>query len=151
MSIEQKYVDVAVAHRRAIHRRPEPGWCEFETTHRVVTTLKSLGYEVKLGLDAIEPTAVMGRNEAEVKAAVARALKAGVTQSFIDQTQGYTGAVGLLDTGREGPVTALRFDMDCVMVEESTDPAHEANVGGYASEIAVVCTPVDTMLIRQRA
>ncbi len=135
MSIEQKYVDVAVAHRRAIHRRPEPAWCEFETTYRVVTTLKSLGYEVKFGLDAIEPAAVMGRNETEVKAAIARALKAGVDQSFIDQTQGYTGAVGLLDTGREGPVTALRFDMDCVMVEECSDPAHEANVGGYASEI----------------
>lgn len=136
MSIEQKYVDAAVAHRRAIHKRPEPGWCEFETTYRVVSTLKDFGFEVKYGLDAIEPAAVMGRNEAEVDAAIARAIEVGVPQTFIDQTGGFTGAVGLLDTGREGPVTALRFDIDCVMVEESTDPEHEANQGGYASEIA---------------
>lgn len=26
--------------RRAIHRRPEEGWTEFETTYRVVSTLE---------------------------------------------------------------------------------------------------------------
>ena len=40
----QKYADEAVALRRAIHKRPEEGWTEFETMYRVVTTLEKLGY-----------------------------------------------------------------------------------------------------------
>jgi len=34
---------------------------------------------------------------------------------------GYTGCVGVLDTGRPGPVTTLRFDIDCLAIEELFD------------------------------
>ena len=45
MAIDQKYVDEAVKVRRALHRRPEEGWTEFETTYLIVKTLKSYGFE----------------------------------------------------------------------------------------------------------
>lgn len=47
--------------------------------------------------------------------------------------QGYTGCIALWDTGRLGPVTALRFDIDCVGVQETSDPSHLPNKFGYAS------------------
>ena len=48
--------------------------------------------------------------------------------------QGYTGALAVLDTGRPGTVTALRFDIDALCVPETTDPDHIPNREGFASE-----------------
>ena len=41
--------------------------------------------------------------------------------------QGYTGCIAEFDTGRAGPVTALRFDIDCVGVEETDKEEHLPN------------------------
>ena len=124
-----------IATRRRIHRRPEEGWTEFETNWLVVERLRAIGgFDILLGTKVINPAAVMGRNEALVKEAAERALAHGVPQSFIDETEGYTGCVAVLDTGRPGPTTAFRCDMDCVIVSETTDPAHIPNAEGFASE-----------------
>ena len=124
-----------IATRRRIHRRPEEGWTEFETNWLVVERLRAIGgFDILLGTKVIHPAAVMGRNEALVKEAIERALAHGVPQSFIDETEGYTGCVAVLDTGRPGPTTAFRCDMDCVIVSETTDPAHIPNAEGFASE-----------------
>ncbi len=131
----RNYSDEAVSLRRAIHRRPEEGWTEFETEWLVVKTLRALGWTVRLGTDVVEPSAVMGRDQNKVDAAVARAREAGVPDDFIEETDGYTGVVAEWDTGRVGPVTGFRFDMDCVLVEESADAAHPAVSEGFASEI----------------
>lgn len=135
MPIENKYLDIAVNLRRQLHRRPEPGWCEFETTYQIYNSLAPLGYQLFIGQEAIEPNAVMGRNDHEVKEAIQRAQTQGVPQWFIEQSGQYTGLVATFDTGRPGPTLALRFDIDCVMVEETTDSTHEAVVGNYRSEI----------------
>lgn len=121
--------------RRRIHRRPELGWTEFETTAFVADRLKSLGIEYKLGIDFLDIPSVQGRDEEAVKGAVKRALEHGVSQKFIERTGGYTGLVGTVDTGRPGPTIVLRADLDAVPVQESTEAAHEAVAGGYASEI----------------
>ena len=128
-------LDEMIATRRRIHRCPEEGWTEFETNWLVVERLRAIGgFDILLGTKVINPAAVMGRNEALVKEAVERALAHGVPQSFIDETEGYTGCVAVLDTGRPGPTTAFRCDMDCVIVSETTDPAHIPNAEGFASE-----------------
>ena len=41
--------------------------------------------------------------------------------------------MAIWETGREGPVTAFRFDMDCIAVEENHDETNEAFVGGFDS------------------
>lgn len=131
----ETYIREMIEARRAIHRRPEEGWTEFETTWRVVRTLRARGIKVLTGLDVIAPGAVMGRCPDRVERARVRALEAGVPQSFLDEIGGWTGAVAVIDTGRPGPVTAFRFDLDCVCVTESEDPAHAPRAGGFASEI----------------
>lgn len=124
----------AIETRRCIHKRPEEGWTEFETTYLVWEKLRHLGFDVKVGLDIIEPTAVMGRNLDLVNKAIERAKQSGVPESFIEATSGFTGAVGTLDTGIAGPVTAMRFDMDCVLVDESKDSRHIPAACGFRSE-----------------
>lgn len=39
-----------------------------------------------------------------------------------------------METGKPGPVTAIRVDIDCLPIEETTEPNHEANLGNYHSE-----------------
>lgn len=128
------YVEDMVRIRRRIHRHPEEGWTEFETTWLVTEYLRELGLPVTVGIANINPDDVLGRDPALVQAAIERALAHGVPQSFIDETGGYTGAVAILDTGRPGPVTAFRSDLDCVLVQESLDPSHLPAQLGFASE-----------------
>ena len=134
MTLESYYSEM-IQTRRTIHRRPEEGWTEFETTWLVVKRLRELGWKVQCGRAVISPEHVMGRDEALVTEAISRSRAAGVPEEFLSELAGYTGAVAELDTGRPGPVTAFRCDLDCVCVEETKDPQHEANVGGYASTI----------------
>ena len=123
-----------ISDRRQLHAHPEEGWCEFETTWFIVRRLKALGLTVKAGIDVIEPAAVMGRNPALVEAAQKRAASHGVPEDFIASLKGYTGAMAVCETGRPGPVTALRFDIDSLPIEETEAPEHEANQGHYRSE-----------------
>lgn len=123
--------------RRRIHRRPEEGWTEFETTALVVERLTALGgFEILLGTEVVAPEAVMGRDLALVREAEARAAAHGVPASLLERMQGYTGCVGVLETGRSGPVTVFRFDMDCVLVTECDSDDHPPVRLGFASERA---------------
>ena len=121
--------------RRHIHRRPELGWTEFETTSFVANRLKSLGINYQLGIDFLDIPSVQGRDEKSVAKAIGRALEHGVSQEFIEKTGGYTGVVGILDTNRPGPTIAIRADLDAVPVQETSAEEHEAVKGNYVSEI----------------
>ena len=43
------YVNEMVAHRRHLHKRPEEGWTEFETTYYIVDQLRKMGIPVTVG------------------------------------------------------------------------------------------------------
>jgi amidohydrolase len=43
---------------------------------------------------------------------------------------GVTGVVGVLDTGREGPVVLMRFDMDALPIQEETGAPYASTVNG---------------------
>ena len=130
------YTKQLVEQRRELHQWPEEGWTEFWTTNYIVNKLRSWGYEVLLGTKIINPEQVFGRNEKLVQEGIKNALARGVSQSFIDETEGYTGCVALLDTGKEGPTTAFRFDIDCVCVNETDNPEHKPNKEGFRSQHA---------------
>ena len=134
LEMSDKYFDEMITARRTIHRRPEEGWTEFETMWYVCSHLDQWGIPYLTGTKVINPKFAMGRNEQLVKDAMARALKQGVPQKFLDKTEGYTGAVAVIDTGRPGPVTAFRFDMDALPVRESDAPEHPPVKEGFASE-----------------
>ena len=128
------YVNEMVAHRRHLHKRPEEGWTEFETTYYIVDQLRKMGIPVTVGKANINENEVLGRDPQLVEDGIARALNHGVPQAFIDECDGYTGAVAVIDTGRPGPTTAFRSDIDCVLVRETKDPEHLPNKLGFASE-----------------
>lgn len=128
------YVNEMVAHRRHLHKRPEEGWTEFETTYYIVDQLRKMGIPVTVGKANINEKEVLGRDPQLVEDAITRAVNHGVPQAFIDECAGYTGAVAVIDTGRPGPTTAFRSDIDCVLVRESKDPDHLPNKLGFASE-----------------
>lgn len=127
------YVENAVFLRRELHRIPELGWGEFCTTARIITELEPLGWKVYAGLAQIGLSAVMGRSEKFVEKNLERARAEGVPEALLERMQGYTGCIAEWDTGRPGPVTALRFDIDCVGVQETDNPTHLPNREGFAS------------------
>ncbi|GAB1427586.1 hypothetical protein MASR2M17_10130 [Aminivibrio sp.] len=128
--MRQKLIDL----RRTFHRHAETGWTEFWTTAKVAGILKDLGYTVSTGQEVIKTEAVMGRPSDEMMAEyVQRALDQGADPDWIKKMNGYTGAMGVLDTGRKGPVVAFRFDMDAVDVSEGQDGSHRPRNEGFAS------------------
>lgn len=120
--------------RRWLHSHPEEGWTEFETTHYIYQRLEALGYECTVGKTLVHPDHVLGRNASKVEAAIERAQNRGVPADFITKLEGVTGVIAELRTGRPGPVTVCRFDIDCVCVEESQDACHIPTKEGFASQ-----------------
>ncbi len=91
----------------------------------------------------------MARKPEEVEAAIELARAAGVSEALLERMGGYTGCVGVLDTGRPGPVTTLRFDIDCLAIEETKDENHLPNREGFASpRVAASPTPAGTTATR---
>ena len=71
----ENYIKEMIQTRRAIHRRPEVGWTEFETMWIVCSQLQKWGIPYLLGTKVINPSFVMGRYETEVKDAIQRAIR----------------------------------------------------------------------------
>ncbi|MDR2522851.1 MAG: amidohydrolase [Synergistaceae bacterium] len=130
----QRLEKIMTETRRDLHRYPEGAWTEFRTSAVVAVRLEELGYSLTVGLDTVDPSAVMGRPaQAEVEARIKRAKGQGGNPAWIDKMRGYPGVVAALKTGRPGPVISLRFDMDCVDVDEADSPGHRPNQEGFAS------------------
>ena len=133
MSCLCKYHDELISTRRHLHTMPEEGWSEFTTTAYIVEKLRKLGYEVLMGKKVINPDNCLGRSQKVVEAGLAYARKNGVSEELLKEMDGLTGCVGVMDTGRPGPTLAIRFDIDCVAVTESTDADHIPAKEGFCS------------------
>lgn len=133
MSCLCKYHDELISTRRHLHTMPEEGWSEFTTTAYIVEKLRKLGYEVLMGKKVINPDNCLGRSLKVVEAGLAYARKNGVSEELLKEMDGLTGCVGVMDTGRPGPTLAIRFDIDCVPVTESTDADHIPAKEGFCS------------------
>jgi aminobenzoyl-glutamate utilization protein A len=131
--------DRLVQLRRDLHRHPEPAWCEFYTTARIVEELErigvddlSLGEEVYAAFEG-ERTSVPDADELETWRN--RAVEAGADPEIVDRMgEGYTGAVAVLRMG-DGPTIGIRTDIDGLEREESTADDHRPAAAGFRSEI----------------
>jgi aminobenzoyl-glutamate utilization protein A len=123
-----------VSLRRELHRKPEIGWSEFTTTARIIGLLREYGFEVLAGPKVIKREEALGREPKVVAAGLAYARANGVSEALLAEMEELTGCAGIWRTGRPGPVVAVRFDIDCIGVQESTAPDHFPAQTGFVSE-----------------
>ena len=107
--------------------------------------LESLGVSYRTGHGLVD---VMGRDEEKVRKAMERAISWGVPSDFIESLNGVTGVVAEIDTGRPGPTTACRFDMENKnklkgKIRFIFQPAEEGCRGAYAMSRAGIVDDVD--------
>ncbi len=119
--------------RREFHQYPEIGWSEFLTTAKIVKELRQLGFDVKVGTDVINPEFAFGRRQQVVEKGLSVAREHKVDESLLKEMQELTGCVAVFDSGKPGPVVALRFDIDCVGVTETTDADHIPQQSNFSS------------------
>lgn len=121
--------------RRTRHHMPENAWTEFLTTSDIIHELQRLGIPYVYGKEIHMKEERYGVPSDDVlEACMQRAIREGADPALVEHMRGgYTGVVGILDTGRPGPTTAMRFDIDCNDVDESRDPDHVPTKEGFAS------------------
>lgn len=123
--------------RRDLHMYPETGFLEMRTASIVAHELTKLGYSLQLGIDVMDPDACMGKpSDEETEAHYAWAIENGAHPDFVEHFKdGYTGIVATLDTGKEGPTLAYRFDMDALDIHECEEDAHVPVQKGFRSTL----------------
>lgn len=123
-----------IACRRDLHRHPESGWTEFRTTSIIAETLTELGYDIKMGDQIVCRESMMGVPSAEALARhMERAVEQGADPELVKKMEGgLTGVVGELRCG-EGPLLALRFDIDANDISEARDDKHRPYREGFDS------------------
>lgn len=127
--------EALIRFRRDLHRHPEPGWKEFYTTARLIAALKDHGIPVRYGKEILHRDYLWGYPpQKELDVCMERAVSQGADAGIIKEMDGFTGAMAVIETGNPGPVTALRFDIDCNDVGEDMDPCRLPVKNGFSSE-----------------
>lgn len=124
------------ARRRDFHRYPETAWLEMRTSAIIAKALTELGYEVLTGRQVCLEEARIGVPSREILKEHARlALSQGAPEEYLteDMRQGFTGVIGILRCG-PGPVTALRFDIDALGLNEDQRADHRPYAEGFSSQ-----------------
>lgn len=123
------------ARRRDFHKYPETAWLEMRTSAIIAKTLTELGYEVLTGRCVCLESARYGLpSEEALKKHAATALAQGAPEAYLteEMKEGFTGVIGILRCG-DGPVVALRFDIDALGMNEDHTPQHRPYVEGFSS------------------
>lgn len=123
-------------YRREFHKYPENGWREIRTSARIAEILTDMGYTCLMGPDVVNVDSVIHLvrpDEEELAAIKKRAVEQGADPVFVEQTRGIPGVIAELDTGKEGPITAFRFDIDCLPYDEPKKEGYRPYDENYAS------------------
>lgn len=123
-----------ICYRRDIHEFPEAGWTEFRTTSKIAGILKPLGFTIFLGDEILDQSSILGRDENIIPMHMDRALSQGADPKWLEKMKGFTGVVGILDTGKTGPVISCRFDIDAVETSEAVNMNHFPFREGFSSK-----------------
>lgn len=123
-------------YRREFHKYPENGWREIRTSARIAEILTDMGYTCLMGPDVVNVDSVIHLvrpDEEEMAAVMKRAVEQGADPAFVEKTRGIPGVIAELDTGKEGPVAAFRFDIDCLPYDEPKKEGYRPFDEDYAS------------------
>jgi aminobenzoyl-glutamate utilization protein A len=122
-----------LALRRTLHRYPEPAWCEFYTTARLIEQLSDLPVELRYGPEIHGESRWNVPESETLESWRDRASDHGADPAVLATlAEGYTGLVATLERG-PGPTVALRVDVDGLAIEESTEEGHEPASEGFRS------------------
>lgn len=122
--------------RREFHAHPEPAWCEFYTTSRILEEIETIGVDaVYAGTDAHAMEHRMSvPDDATVDRWYERAGAEGAPNRHLESLQGSpTGAVAELRLG-DDPVVGLWTDVDGLPQHESTSDDHIPAAEGFRSK-----------------
>ena len=124
-----------IEYRREFHHYPEIGWREMRTSARVAEILEGMGYRCLMGDEVVKVESIDFEmlSDEEKKAEMERAIAQGANPDYVKRTNGYPGVICELDTGKEGPVTAYRFDIDCLPYDEPQKEGFRPFDEGYIS------------------
>lgn len=132
MYSNEKLLKQMIKRRRDFHRYPETGWAEFRTTSKIAEALTDAGLGVVYAGDFVRPEHILGCN-VDIEAQIKRAVSQGASPKIIEKMKGLTGLIAEIDTGRPGPITAIRFDIDCVDTTETEKGTHLPMMLGFNS------------------
>lgn len=127
-----KYVE----YRREFHKYPENGWREIRTSARIAEILTGMGYTCFMGEEVVNVDTIISLvrpDEAEVAMLKEQAIRQGANPKFVEATGGIPGVIAEYDTGKKGPVTAFRFDIDCLPYDEPQTEGYRPYDEGFAS------------------
>ena len=124
-----------IEYRREFHHYPEIGWREMRTSARIAEILEGMGYRCLMGDEVVKLESIDFEmlSDEEKKAEMERAVAQGANPDYVKRTNGYPGVICELDTGKEGPVTAYRFDIDCLPYDEPQKEGFRPFDEGYIS------------------
>lgn len=124
-----------IEYRREFHHYPEIGWRELRTSARIAEILEDMGYTCLMGKDVLNEDTISFEmlTDEEKQVEKERAILQGASPAYVERTEGYPGVIVVLDTGKEGPVTAFRFDIDCLPYQEPQKTGFRPFDEGYIS------------------
>jgi len=125
-----------VSFRRALHRHPEPAWCEYYTTSRIIEEIERIGVDdLLVGSELLDGDARMAVPDVdELHDWRERARESGAREDVLEQCgDGFTGVLASLERG-EGPTVALRVDIDGLPITEADESTHAPAEGGFRSD-----------------
>ena len=127
--------DDLVTLRRDLHRHPEPGWCEFYTTARLVDELETRPLDaLYVGPEILADDRMAVPDDDELDEWFERARAAGAREDVLERLRdGETGLVAVVERG-DGPTVGLRVDIDALPVTESDSTDHVPATEGFRSE-----------------
>jgi aminobenzoyl-glutamate utilization protein A len=131
--ITQKIEEELVEWRRTLHQIPETGFLEFQTTAFIVSKLSNFDCQLFVGEDVMTRADRKGMPSDEE---LNRYFESGlpIDDELLEQMRGgMTGCIGVFDSGRKGPHTVVRFDIDALPIEETRIANHVPLRGGFMS------------------
>lgn len=133
-----EYYKNLVIYRRKFRQIPELCFLEMQTTIELIKIFKKMPVHLTYGR-AIHGHRSGLPSESVMQSHAKTLDTTDVDFDIEDIKRGYTGLIVDIDTGKEGPKIAFRFDIDALSIQETGDHNHLPNQLEFRSKHEGVC------------